>query len=91
MSEPSLFQSPTIRMLTITGAVMAVSAVVTVLAIDGVASRGLPQVAFTKSDGTVISFGGPVNSVKSATKGPDMTSVSSINRVTIDPCTGKQK
>jgi hypothetical protein len=95
MSNP-LFRSPTIRMLMVTSAVTAAAAVGTVLAIDGVSTHGLPQIAITRSDGSIVSFGGPVNPVKSMAKaadgkGVDMTAVGSINKVTIDPCTGKTK
>jgi|APMI01.1.fsa_nt_gi hypothetical protein len=80
-------RSGTLRTLTVACAVIAGTAMAATSLLDKVASGQLPGVALIRPDGTVTYFGGAAT--RMASGAVDMTPVGSINKVTIDPCTGK--
>ena len=84
-----LGSSRTLRTLVIASAVIAGVAMAATSFLDKVSSGQLPAIAFIKADGEVTYFGGAA--AKMAATGVDRTPVGSINKVTVDPCTGKAK
>lgn len=79
-SEPSILASPLVRTMMFTSLLSAGAAVGAVIAIDALTGGEAGRVAMAEARRSVA-----------AKKGVDMTAVGSINKVVIDPCTGKTK
>lgn len=79
--------SSTLRTLTVACAVIAGTAMAATSLLDKISSGQLPGVALIRPDGTVTYFGEAAARV--AATGVDMTPVGAINKLIVDPCTGK--
>lgn len=79
--------SRSLRTLSVACAIIAGAAMAATSLLDKVASGQLPAIALIKPDGEVTYFGGAA--AKVAASAVDMTPVGAINKVTVDPCTGK--
>ena len=88
-----------VKTLGLTAGAIAIAAVATTTLLDHASKTGLPTIAFIDSKGSSIAFGGvPTAQTAAAGKAAqpkfdqiDRTVTGSINRITLDPCTGKQK
>lgn len=88
-----------VKALGMTAGAIAIAAVAATTLLDRASKNGLPTIAFIDSKGSSIVFGGaPTAQTAAAGKAAqpkfdqiDRTVTGSINRITLDPCTGKQK
>jgi len=82
----------------LTAAGIAIAAVAMTTLLDRASKNGMPSIAFIDGKGAVVFSSAPQGQTASAGKAAqprfdniDRTVTGSISRVTLDPCTGKQK